>query len=165
MSLVLFRIDSRLLHGQFSTSWLPACRIERLVIISEKASNSPLSRQLLIQSAPRSLKLYIVTLAQAMCYPKQLFESDDTTAVLVDDVGIAAQLMERLAVTVINVGSLSYQVGKRQITDAIAVDERDVKNFESLHQAGCTLVYQKVVSDRPQDLWQILVAKKLVGKD
>ena len=67
-----------------------------------------------------------------------------------------------VVVSRINIGSLSFDNSKKMISDTVAVSQRDIQVFQLLHQHGIQLEIQKVSSDSPKDLWQILIDKHLI---
>ena len=67
-----------------------------------------------------------------------------------------------VVVSRINIGSLSFDNSKKMINDTVAVSQRDIQVFQLLHQHGIQLEIQKVSSDSPKDLWQILIDKHLI---
>ena len=67
-----------------------------------------------------------------------------------------------IEVSRINIGSLSFDNSKKMISDTVAVSQRDIQVFQLLHQHGIQLEIQKVSSDSPKDLWQILIDKHLI---
>ncbi|MPM58063.1 PTS system mannose-specific EIIAB component [bioreactor metagenome] len=57
---------------------------------------------------------------------------------------------------------MSYSDGKKMITNAVAVDKRDVQAFEYLNFKGIHLDIRKVVADNKLDLMQVLKKEGLV---
>ena len=62
----------------------------------------------------------------------------------------------------VNIGSMSYSDGKKMITNAVAVDKRDIQAFEYLNYKGIHLDIRKVVADNKVDLMQVLKKEGLV---
>lgn len=167
---VFVRIDSRLLHGQFVTSWMMVKKISRVIIVSDHAAASALAQAMFRQCAPSNVTVAISSVAQATQRLSRLTSEQlrrlqkDGTALLFDTPQGAATLLLALQhngwdFSQVNIGSLAYQVGKLRLNASVAVDKADVYAFGQLQRAGMKLVYQQVATDKAQDLWQVITAK------
>lgn len=160
MEVQLLRIDSRLLHGQITTSWVRALQVERILVVSTSAANDPIRKLLMEQVAPLSVKVNIIPMNKMLRLMKDERFSTMKVLILVETPKDAACLLHQgLAVTEVNVGALSYQQGHHLLTDSIAVNMEDVLAFQWLHQQGYAIVAQKVASDPKKDLWPIIEEK------
>ncbi|MBU8909458.1 PTS sugar transporter subunit IIB, partial [Desertibacillus haloalkaliphilus] len=50
----------------------------------------------------------------------------------------------------------SHSEGKRMVTNAVAVDDEDVKTLEYLRDQGITFDVRKVPSDQSKDIFDLL---------
>lgn len=160
MEIQLLRIDSRLLHGQITTSWVKSLYVERILVVSTKAANDPMWKLLMEQVAPATVRVNIISLKKMLRIMHDERFSTMKALVLVETPKDAVQLIQAgLSVKEINVGSLSFHAGAHLITDAIAVDMEDMLAFHWLHEQGYSLIAQKVASDAKKELWPILEEK------
>ena len=51
---VLARIDSRLLHGQVATGWIPAMKPDRVIVVSDSVAKDDLRKSMIREAAPAS---------------------------------------------------------------------------------------------------------------
>ena len=51
---------------------------------------------------------------------------------------------------------MSFHEGKRQITSAVSVDDKDVESFKKLNEKGIELEIRKVDTDKKVNLMDVL---------
>lgn len=56
----------------------------------------------------------------------------------------------------VNVGGMSFKEGKRQITNAVSVDDKDVESFKKLSEKGIEIEFRKVDTDKRVNLMEII---------
>ena len=59
----------------------------------------------------------------------------------------------------VNIGGMSFKVGKKQITNAVSVDDKDIEAFKKLNDKGIELEIRMVPSNSKQDIMPLI--KKL----
>jgi PTS system mannose-specific IIB component len=59
-------------------------------------------------------------------------------------------------ITSVNIGGMSFKEGKRQITQAVSVNDQDVEAFKALNEKGIELEIRKVDSDSKVNLMNVL---------
>ncbi|MFK5705837.1 PTS system mannose/fructose/N-acetylgalactosamine-transporter subunit IIB [Ligilactobacillus sp. LYQ139] len=163
MQVQLLRIDSRLLHGQVTTSWAKAFRLDRILVVDDAAAHDSLRQVLLQQAAPVGISVNVLTVNQA-----QRLIGDPRLAsvrvMIITATPESARFLIEAGITVrsVNVGSLSFSAGRRMVTNAVAVDANDIVAFRWMHARGIQLDLRQVVRDSSRDLWRILSEKHLV---
>ena len=75
MSVVLSRVDERLLHGQVIASWSKVLQIRRILVIDNKLAKDTFMAQVLEMTAPTGVKAKVMTCEQAM---KELNGNEDS---------------------------------------------------------------------------------------
>ena len=71
-------------------------------------------------------------------------------------------ILNGISVSQINIGSLSFNSSKQMISDAVAVDKRDIETFKAIKSCHINIFIQKVSNETPKDLWEILKNKKMI---
>lgn len=163
MDIRLLRIDSRLLHGQVTTNWVRALHVDRILIVSDEVSRDQIRKSLILQAVPPGQKVHVITVEKLLrLYNDERF-ADMKVLIIVETPQVVAEIVRGgIPITTVNIGSLSFQEGKKMVTDTIAVDEWDVAHFQWLHDQGIDLEVRKVSHDKPKDLWCILCDKQFV---
>ena len=159
----LLRIDSRLLHGQVATNWARVLKIDRITVASDSVAQDAIRKSLIKQASPPGLRTHIVPIQKVIRINQDSRFDGEKVLLLVESPQDALRLiLGGIEVLRINIGSLSFDNSKKMISDTVAVSQRDIQVFQLLHQHGIQLEIQKVSSDSPKDLWQILIDKHLI---
>ena len=56
----------------------------------------------------------------------------------------------------VNIGGMSFKVGKKQITNAVSVDNKDIEAFKKLNDKRIELEIRKVPSNLKQDIMTLI---------
>jgi PTS system mannose-specific IIA component len=70
MSLVLVRVDDRLIHGQVVGGWLPVIQAERIVVVSDRAAADPLQTGLMRMAVPDHVAVDVLSVDDASALMK-----------------------------------------------------------------------------------------------
>ena len=66
MSIVLSRIDNRLLHGIVATQWAPKTGAQRIMVIDDEVAKNPLTKESMRLGKPAGTAVSIITLETAL---------------------------------------------------------------------------------------------------
>ena len=160
MDVQLLRIDSRLLHGQVTTSWARALSIDYILVVSDAVAHDKIRKALMLQVKPANVNVKILTLAKM----ERLLQDSrfDTLKVMIlveSPIDALTLIQKGLSIYEINIGSLSFQTGSRMITNTVSVTPEDILAFKALHQKQIALYTQKVATDAKKDFWSVLSDK------
>lgn len=157
MSIVLARIDSRLVHGQVLEAWVPYVNADCIVVANDEVAGLSFQRRVMQAAVPSSLKLIIGTLEEtanilssADLLKKRvlLLFASSTDALKARELGVAFPKL--------NLGNMHSSIGKDRYTCTIALDQKDIATLQLVEDQGVTIVSQCVPSDREQN-WHKLV--------
>ena len=157
MSIVLARIDSRLVHGQVLEAWVPYINADCIVVANDAVAGESFQRMVMQAAVPSSLKLIIGTLEETAAILKSaellkkrvllLFASSDD-ALKVRQLGVTYPKL--------NLGNMHSSNGKDRYTCTIALDQNDIEVLQQVEEEGVTIVSQCVPADREQS-WHKLI--------
>jgi len=157
MDIRLVRIDDRLIHGQVATVWAKRLDIQRILVVSDAVTKDHLRKMLLQQAAPPGVKVNVITVSKMIeVYSHELFEGLRVILLFTNPLEVAAVVEAGVPLSSINIGAMGYSVGKKMISNTIAVNEQDVEAFRYLHRRGIELEIRKVITDNKQLLWDVL---------
>ncbi|MCL1630716.1 PTS sugar transporter subunit IIB [Sporolactobacillus sp. CPB3-1] len=163
MDVRLLRIDSRLLHGQVTTNWAKAVKVNRILIVSDRVAEDLTRKTLIIQAAPPGIRTNVITVEKMIRLYRDPRFDILKPMILVEDPVDAKRVVEGgIKVESINIGAISFDTTRIMVTDAIAVNAADVEAFKWLHDRGIKLDVRKVSSDSSKNLWKSLSEKGLV---
>lgn len=162
MDIRLTRIDDRLIHGQVATVWAKSTNVNRILVVSDAVAQDTLRKSLLIQAAPPGVKVNVITIKKMIdVYPDNRFDSFHAMLLFTNPKDVQRVVQGGVKLKTVNVGGMSFSMGKKMITNAVAVDEADIEAFKYLNQQGIELEIRKVVADSQVNLMELLKKEQL----
>jgi PTS system mannose-specific IIB component len=157
MNIVLARIDDRLIHGQVVTVWTKDTKCERIIVCDDEVAEDVIRRTLLTQVAPPGIKASVVDIEKAIRVSKNPKYAETRVLLLFTNPTDVLRMVEGgVDIKSVNIGGMSFKEGKKQMTKAVSVDEKDIESFRKLHARGIELEIRKVTSDSKIALMSIL---------
>jgi PTS system mannose-specific IIB component len=157
MSIVLARIDSRLVHGQVLEAWVPYVGADCIVVANDDVAAESFQCMVMQAAIPSSIKLIIGTLEDTACILSSAELLKKRVLLLFatsEDALKACQL--GVSYTKLNLGNMHSSEGKDRYTCTIALDQQDIEKLQQIETQGVKIVSQCVPADREQG-WHKLV--------
>lgn len=157
MSIVLARIDSRLVHGQVLEAWVPYVNADCIVVANDEVAAESFQRMVMQAAVPSSIKLIIGTLEETAAILKSA-EMMKKKVLLLFSCSSDALKVRQLGVSFpkLNLGNMHSSIGKDRYTCTIALDQDDIDVLQQVEEEGVTIVSQCVPADREQS-WHKLI--------
>ena len=153
MSVVLVRIDDRLVHGQVVEGWLKAIRATHIVVASDTVASDEMQKALYLLAVPQGTQLSCLSLAEAAKAWNSAAWKKERVMVLVSSPQDVVKLIDKGAtVESVNVGGLHFREGRVQILKAVSVDDQDVAALTALRKRGVLLEARPLPLDEPVDV-------------
>lgn len=138
MSIVLFRVDERLIHGQVVVGWGERLHMDRIVVVDDTLRNSPWEQELYCLGVPPSVDTLFASVDEAR-RDIPLWRADQRRIiVLVRDL----DTLERLAADgllraeEINLGGLHSAPGRDCVLPYLFLSSREREQLRSIAEAG-----------------------------
>lgn len=158
MSIVLLRIDDRLVHGQVVEGWLPTLETDLVLVVSDAAAADPVQSALMKMALPSTIGLLVVKVGDAAAAIAAA--AARKILILVPGPAEALALLESgVKADRINVGGLHFTVGKVQLGRALFLDEKDKNALRAISARGVRLEGRPLPSDPVEDLCAMLGAR------
>ncbi|AMV72562.1 hypothetical protein JCM30471_10810 [Desulfuromonas carbonis] len=157
MSIVLVRIDNRLIHGQVLEAWVPAVRANCIVVANDQAASAPFQRMLMEAAVPKGIKVLIGSVAESSAL-LSTGELDDFRVLLLYATSEDALrgLRSGAPFHELNLGNMHAGAGKQKLSCTIALDPEDIGNLQQLEADGVRIMSQCIPSDRERP-WKNLL--------
>lgn len=156
MSISVFRIDDRLIHGQIITAWIANADAKQIIVADDKAAKDDFTQSLLKMATPDSIDLQILCVQDAISYIKA-HEDGAKALLLVRGVKEAYELLHAgIQKGSVNVGNLNMKKGKTKVLSNLWVFPEDVEYFRKIGELGVTVEVRAVPSDRPQNVLELV---------
>ena len=154
---VLARIDSRLLHGQVATGWIPAMKPDRVIVVSDSVAKDDLRKSMIREAAPAGVKAHTVPLKKMEEIAKDpRFGNTHALLLFENPEDVLRAIKGGINLKDINVGSMSYKEGDVNANNVLSMNQEDVDTFRELEKMGVKFDVRKVPSDAPGNMDAIL---------
>lgn len=163
LTIGLARIDDRLIHGQVATRWTKESRVSRIVVVSDEVSKDSVRSTMLKSVAPPGVTAHVVDVEKMIRVYNNpeyagermmLLFTNPTDVVRLSDAGVDFKS--------INIGGMAFKEGKKMITSAVAVDDKDIEAFKQLNAKNIELDVRKVSNDSRQYMMDLLKKNNLI---
>lgn len=155
MSIVLARLDNRLLHGIVAAQWTPRTGASRVMVIDDTVANNPMLKDAMKLGKPAGVALSIINKDTAYTNfksgkydPQKVFVICDDPQIILDLIQMG-QKIDKLIVggTKTPEGEEAVQVSKRAF-----VKKSDEDIFRQIAASGSEITVQYVPADKPEPL-------------
>ncbi|MGC7589429.1 PTS mannose transporter subunit IIAB [Bisgaard Taxon 46] len=163
LTIGLARIDDRLIHGQVATRWTKESRVTRIVVVNDDVAKDSVRSTMLKSVAPPGVTAHVVDVekmirvynnAEYAGERMMLLFTNPTDVLRLSDAGVDFKS--------INVGGMAYKDGKKMITSAVSVDDKDIEAFKALDAKNIELDVRKVSNDSRQYMMDLLKKNNLI---
>ncbi len=145
MSVALYRIDDRLIHGQVVVGWGQPLGLGFLALVDEAVRASEWEQELYRMGVPPSMEVRFVGVEEAVAQVGA-WESDPRTGiVLTGDIPTMAALCAGApAVRRVNLGGIHYRPGRTERLRFVYLSDEEAAALRALAAAGVAVTAQDV---------------------
>ncbi len=137
MSLLLVRVDDRLVHGQVTQGWGIHLKPDRLVVINDLVAGDSWERDLYEAAAPEGMRVSVVEMGEAGSRIGEWLEQGEGLLLLLDSPADALRLHEEgISFDELNLGGLHSRKGRKRILPYVCVNDDDVAALRHLRDRG-----------------------------
>lgn len=159
----LARIDDRLIHGQVATRWTKESRVTRIVVVNDDVAKDSVRSTMLKSVAPPGVTAHVVPVDKMIRVYNNPEYANERMMLLFTNPTDVVRLMEAgVEFKSINIGGMAYRDGKKMITSAVSVDDKDIEAFKALDAKGIELDVRKVSNDSRQYMMDLLKKNNLI---
>ncbi len=143
MSIILVRIDDRLIHGQITEGWGKKLKPKLIVVVSNRIASSDWEKELCLAALPNYIKGLVINIDDAANKINELNSDSCASYILFEsphDVYMA--IKNGAKISTLNVGGMHSTMCKRKLLDYIFVDDDDIKYLKAIRDAGIELDFR-----------------------
>jgi mannose/fructose/N-acetylgalactosamine-specific phosphotransferase system component IIB len=149
MSIVLVRIDNRLLHGQVLEAWVPAVNANCIVVANDQAAAAPFQRTLMEAAVPRGIKVVVDSVAgSAQILRRGELDAYRVLLLYATSQDALAGFCQGVEFAELNLGNMHAGAGKMKLSCTIALAPEDIENLQQLEARGVRILSQCIPADR-----------------
>ena len=154
MSIILSRIDSRLLHGIVATQWAPSVGPDRLMIIDDEFANDPDQKEGMKLGKPAGIALSIISKDTAYTnFGNHKYDGQKVFLVvrnpqIILDILKQGEKIDKLTIG----GTLIPETEAIKVSKRAYVKKEEVEIYQSIAKFGTEITIQFVPSDSEEKL-------------
>ncbi|HKA58249.1 MAG TPA: PTS sugar transporter subunit IIB [Gemmatimonadales bacterium] len=150
MTLALYRIDDRLIHGQVVVGWGQPLNVTFIVLVDDEVRSSDWEQDLYRMGVPPTIEVRFASVDEA-AHDLSTWEADSRVGILlVGDIDTAVALAERAPqVRRFNVGGVHHRTGRTERLRFVYLSEDEAKKLRALSARGVEVTAQDVPTARP----------------
>lgn len=159
----LARIDDRLIHGQVATRWTKESRVSRIVVVNDDVAKDSVRSTMLKSVAPPGVTAHVVDVEKMIrVYNNPEYAGERMMLLFTNPTDVVRLMEAGVEFKSINIGGMAYKEGKKMITSAVSVDEKDIEAFKVLDAKQIELDVRKVSNDSRQYMMDLLKKNNLI---
>ena len=138
MSVALFRIDDRLIHGQVVVGWGQTLGIGFIVLVDDDVRGSDWEQELYRMGVPPQVSVVFASVAEAAAQLPAWQADERKGIVLTGDVETMARLVRETpgAVRSVNVGGVHYREGRKERLRYVYLNDAEAETLRSIGAGG-----------------------------
>lgn len=115
MSIALYRIDDRLIHGQVVVGWGQPLNLRFIALVDDLVAASEWEQELYRMGVPPEMDVHFLSVEAAARELPRLQESTDAGIVLTGDIATMARLVAAVpGIQEVNIGGIHFRAGRTQ---------------------------------------------------
>lgn len=159
MTLVLHRVDDRLIHGQVVVGWGQPLGIRFIALVNDEVAASDWEQELYRMGAPPEMDIYFHTV-DAGTHAVPRYRDDDRPGILLTgDVASMLRLVTESGVRDVNIGGIHHRPDRRQRLRYVFLSPEEEAVLREMERRGATVTARDVPSATPVDLRTLLDAE------
>ena len=151
MTIVLCRIDDRLIHGQVVIGWGRPMGIDLIILVDDQVAGSDWEQELYRMAVSPDMEVRFVTVAEATVHLPEWQSNGKRGLVLTGDLETMAALHAANPQVVhrINLGGIHHRPGRRERLPFVYLTDQEMKTLVCLEQQGAVITAQDLPTSPP----------------
>jgi mannose/fructose/N-acetylgalactosamine-specific phosphotransferase system component IIB len=151
MSIVLCRIDDRLIHGQVVIGWGRPLGIDLIILVDDQVATSEWEQELYRMAVAPEIEVRFVTVAEAAAQLPDWQSNGKRGLILTGDLETMAALHAASPDIVhrINLGGIHHRPGRRERLPFVYLTDQELRTLAALEQSGAVVTAQDLPTTPP----------------
>jgi mannose/fructose/N-acetylgalactosamine-specific phosphotransferase system component IIB len=153
MSIALYRLDDRLIHGQVVVGWGKPLNVGFIVLVDDAVRASAWEQELYRMGVPAEIEVVFASTAEALQHLPE-WERDPRVGILVagDIETLAALTADSHRVSRVNVGGVHHRPGRSERLRYVYLTDAEAAQLKALAAQGVEVTAQDVPTAAPVPL-------------
>jgi PTS system mannose-specific IIB component/fructoselysine and glucoselysine-specific PTS system IIB component len=160
VTIVLNRIDDRLIHGQVVVGWGQPLDVKFIVLVDDAVAESDWEQELYRMGVPPEMEVRFHSAADAVARLDG-YRTEARPGILVTgDIATMRQLVEGAGVRDVNVGGIHHRAGRTQHLRYVFLSGEEEQALRNLAAHGAVVTAQDVPAARAIPLEELLASRE-----
>jgi PTS system mannose-specific IIB component/fructoselysine and glucoselysine-specific PTS system IIB component len=156
VTLVLYRIDDRLIHGQVVVGWGQPLNLRFIVLVDDTVAASEWEQELYRMGVPPEMEVYFHSTDDAIA-ALPTYQADARPGLLLTgDIATMRRLVDGARIATVNVGGIHSKPGRVQRMRYVFLSPDEEQQLRELAAKGAKVTAQDVPGARPVSLDDLL---------
>jgi PTS system mannose-specific IIB component/fructoselysine and glucoselysine-specific PTS system IIB component len=153
MSILLYRVDDRLIHGQVILGWGRPLGIDFILLVDDHVRQSPWEQDLYRMGVPAGIEVIFASESEAVEALPGFAGGDRRGILLAGDIGTMIALNRAgAAIPRINLGGIHHKPGRTERLPYLYLTDEEMRELEGLEKAGIDVAAQDLPTANPVSL-------------
>ena len=153
MSLVLARIDQRLIHGIVVTQWAGATQAKRLMVVDDEISKDETQKVAMRMSKPAGTGMSIIDTQKAITnFNNGKYDNHNVFLIVREPETLLKLLHGGVKIPKVNIGIIFDGEGKTTVKKMVSVNQKEIDDLKQLQAEGVPVTFQFVPNDPEEPL-------------
>ena len=158
MSIVLFRVDERLIHGQVIVGWGTELHPSRIVVVDDEIAASQWEQELYAMGLPSEVTPAFEAVDGAREHLANWRNGGERVVVLTRDIATMRRLADGgvMRGDEVNIGGIHYAPGRSAILPYVYLSDTEITHLEAIAEQGVRVTARDLPGARKVDLKELL---------
>jgi PTS system mannose-specific IIB component/fructoselysine and glucoselysine-specific PTS system IIB component len=156
VTLVLNRIDDRLIHGQVVVGWGQPLDIAFILLVDDEVATSEWEQELYRMGVPPEMEVHFLNVSDALAQLPRYEEDPRHGILLTGDIDTMRRLVDGGNITSVNLGGIHHRAGRTQRLRYVFLSTAEENALRDLATRGVSISAQDVPGARPIPLDDLL---------
>ena len=148
MSVVLARIDQRLIHGIVVTQWAGFTKAKRLMVVDDDISKDEVQKAAMRMSKPAGTGMSIIDTNTAITnFAAGKYDSHNVFLIVRHPQTLVDLAKGGVAIPKVNIGIIFDAPGKQTVKKMVSVNEEEISALKELENLGVEVTFHFVPND------------------
>lgn len=148
--ITLARIDSRLANGNVVEDWCGKYGLKKVIIANDRTAEDPIRVEVMDLTIPDFIESTYLRVGELKDF---LDKNEGEYFLLVENTGDLEKIIDSGAqITEVNVGVIHLSIGKKSLTELVAVDDEDMRVFEKIKNTGIKIFIKTSINDKEEKI-------------
>jgi mannose/fructose/N-acetylgalactosamine-specific phosphotransferase system component IIB len=159
VSIVLYRVDDRLIHGQVVVGWGQPLDIGFIVLVDDEVAASDWEQELYRMGTPPEMDVYFHSVTDAASALPAYAVEARAGILLTGTLQAMLRLVREAGVRDVNIGGIHHKSGRRQRLRYVFLAPEEEQLLRDMAAAGASVTAQDVPAAHPVPLHELLSAE------